>query len=240
MRNIRNLFFILFILFCASLLSAEQFSGDDLDITLIIIGQGDPIYSYWGHTGLIVENHKTGRNLFYDFGNFSFEERDFIRNFVMGRLIYIAAAKASKSYLRYVITENRTITAYTLDISPEKKIEVAAALNQIVMPENRNYLYHHYEDNCSTRIRDYLDMAVDGQLEAASNFSADTTYRHSFLRFTSQNTAASWFLSFLQGADIDKPVTVWQAMYLPAVMEDFVSGFTYLNDEGEDIPFVLN
>ena len=35
------------------------------------------------------------------------------------------------------------------------------ALEDDIRPENRYYLYHHYKDNCVTRLRDHIDVASD-------------------------------------------------------------------------------
>ena len=32
-------------------------------------------------------------------------------------------------------------------------------------PENATYRYNYYTDNCSTRVRDVIDLAVDGNLK---------------------------------------------------------------------------
>lgn len=231
--------FIIFFFFAASFqtfASAESFNN--LEVRLLIIGPGDPVYSYWGHTGLAIKDLNRGTDLFFDFGNFYFKDKDFFKNFAMGRLLYMAYAAYTEPYLKSVIRENRTITEYNLNLSTQAKREMYEALLVKTKPENRTYLYHHYKDNCSTRIRDYLDAAVGGQLKEKSSIPAQTTFRNSFLRFTSGNKLVGTALSLLQGTPIDRDISKWEAMFLPEVMGNYVETFTYRNDAGQEIPLI--
>ena len=47
-----------------------------------------------------------------------------------------------------------------VDLTPEEAMHVAKSLGTNVLPENRMYRYHHYNDNCSTRPRDIIDAAI--------------------------------------------------------------------------------
>ena len=210
----KKLIFILLILFSLIPLQAET-AEKEWKCHLLTIGPGDPLYIWFGHTGLIVENTLTGRALFYDFGNFSFQEDHFYRNFAMGRLIYSSVGVSARSYLNYIVRENRDVTLQTLNLSQESIRKMAEYLNWKVQPGNNTYLYHHYLDNCSTRIRDLIDEAVGGQLKAATEGSAGTSFRRSFRRYSSHNWGGDWLLSFLQGRTIDRDITYWDTMFLP-------------------------
>lgn len=219
-------------------LPAEETQGKDLDVRLIVIGQGDPVYSFWGHTGLAIRDNVKKTDIFFDFGNFYFEEDHFFRNFALGRLLYMAYAAYTQPYLQTVVKENRTIDEYDLNLPDDAKLKMYKALIWKSRPENRTYLYHHYNDNCSTRIRDYINDAVGGQLKEQTEKISRTTFRRSFLRFTSHKKLIGWGLSLLQGMPIDKKVTLWQEMFLPAVLEEVVRDFSYRDDGGNIIPLV--
>ena len=66
-----------------------QPTADRLVIKLATIDPGAELTSWWGHTGLIVEDTLTGRSLFYNYGLFSFEQDNFVLNFIRGRLILL-------------------------------------------------------------------------------------------------------------------------------------------------------
>jgi hypothetical protein len=229
--------------------------GDELVLKIAVMGPGDELYFWWGHVALVIENTATGIERFYDWGVFSFDAEHFFTNFAMGRLIYCCmVSRASANYNNY-IAHNRDITIYTLDLDSEAKEEVWLFVENNVLPENRDYLYHHFRDNCATRIRDIIDLAVNGQFRDEFGESPGRyTLRQHVRRHTWFSPFFDWFLNFLMGQNIDEPITVWQEMFLPseigARIEDFsyidasggerdlVSSVTYLN-EAEGRPEVL-
>src|SRR5512136_833896 len=66
--------------------------GEYLQIKLVTIDPGDELTMWWGHTALIVEDLRFNTSLFYNYGIFSFEQENFLKNFAMGRLIFWVAA----------------------------------------------------------------------------------------------------------------------------------------------------
>lgn len=230
--------FLFFLISASAFVHSQDLSGEELDVRLFVIGQGDAVYSYWGHTGLAIRDNINERDVFFDFGNFYFGDDNFFTNFAIGRLLYIAYANYTESYTRSVLTSERNMTEYVLNLSPDAKTEMYNALIEKSRPENRTYLYHNYFDNCSTRIRDYIDRAVGGELKRQTEMRGSSTYRESFLRFTSHNKLVGSALSILQGQPIDEKISLWEEMFLPAVMGDVVSELTYRDARGREIPLV--
>ena len=229
--QVKKQFLTLLLIFL--ILPAALFSGERAwNCSLVTVGPGDPLYIWFGHTGLILENRETGRSYFYDFGNFSFESEHFYRNFAMGRLIYSAVGVSARAYMNYIVNENRDVTVQTLDLPEEAVAEMAAYLNWKVQPGNNTYLYHHYLDNCSTRIRDLIDLAVEGQLKEATDKPAGISFRGSFRRYSSHSWWADWLLSFLQGRTIDREITIWDTMFLPDELMKQVGHLMIATDGG--------
>ncbi|MBN1835441.1 MAG: DUF4105 domain-containing protein, partial [Spirochaetales bacterium] len=138
----------------------------DLTVVLATIDPAAPVYTWWGHTALIIEDTRLGESRLYNYGLFTIEREDFVANFAMGRLWFQVGAAQPRRELEYNARMNRSIRLQTLDLAPNKKLEMAEFLERNILPENRVYLYDHYYDNCATRVRDVIDKAVDGQLFA--------------------------------------------------------------------------
>ena len=224
-------FLILLQLLCITLfLSADE---EKLSCALLTVGPGRELYTWFGHTGIIIENEK-GRGKFYDFGNFSFESDDFYWDFGMGRLNYLKIGVSSRAYLNYIVREDRDVTLQRLDIPQEKIRQMRDSLEEGIRPGNNIYLYHHYMDNCSTRPRDILNEAVNGTLKEATDTPTGTSFRNSFRRYSSHAFFTDWLLSFLQGRTIDRDVTVWETMFLP---DELMKHVDMLNVNGR--PLVL-
>jgi hypothetical protein len=214
--------------------SAEGYPADDpLVIKLAVIGPGDELYFWWGHIGLIVEDYERGRVRFYDWGVFSFENENFFVNFALGRLLYSCMATSIEWNLGNYLATNRDITLYTLDLPASAKEELAAFAEWNIRPENKDYFYHQFRDNCATRVRDILDTAVEGQFKARYGEAPGRyTLRQHVRRHTYFNPFFDWILNFWMGQDIDTPITIWEEMFLPAEIGMRALEFSYTGSDG--------
>jgi len=228
-RRIAYLFILFFI--CTAVLFAQS---EKLTLRIAVIGPGDKIYFRWGHIALMVEDKSAGYSHFYDYGIFSFNYDNFVYNFAFGRLLYMCAvSRAQRNFEIYKYT-NRDIILYTLDLPDETKIKVRnyAAFN--VLPENCQYFYHHFRDNCATRIRDIIDIATDGQFSAQyADAPSRFTYRQHVRRHLYYSPLTDWFLNFLMGQVIDVPIKEWDDMFLPSEVASRINDFWYTDINGE-------
>jgi hypothetical protein len=234
--------FCLFTLLCflaaGTVLFAQAAGPDDpaddpLVIKLAVIGPGDELYFWWGHIGIIVEDHARGRSRFYDWGVFSFENENFFVNFALGRLLYSCMATTVERNLGNYLATNRDITLYTLDLPASAKREIASFAEWNILPENRDYFYHHFKDNCATRVRDILDNALEGRFKARYGEAPGRyTLRQHVRRHTYFNPFFDWILNFWMGQDIDVPITVWEEMFLPAEIGMRALEFSYTGPGG--------
>lgn len=207
--------------------------AEDLDsyhIDLVTTTKGDDVYSWFGHSGLMI-TYPDGRQILFDYGLFAFDD-DFYGNFAMGRLWYSVSASYARYHISDAQAENRTVSYVRLKLSPEKKKAVINFLANNVQPENSHYLYHYYLDNCATRIRDIINYAVDGQLKTWSEVQAGTTFRKEADRCLSVNAFWDYLLNFLQSGQIDQPISLWDEMFLPAVLEKAVIDFGLSEEQG--------
>lgn len=210
-------------------------TGDDLTLRVALIGPGDELYFWWGHIGLLVEDRVSGHALFFDWGHFSFDAENFFLNFAFGRLIYSCMVSLAEPNFNYYIRTNRDIILYTLDLPAESIERVMLFAEYNMRPENRDYLYHHFRDNCATRIRDIIDIAVDGQFKAAfGEMPSRFTLRQHVRRHTWFNPFFDWILNFWMGQDIDRPITVWDDMFLPSEVTLRISDFRFIDRYGQE------
>jgi hypothetical protein len=228
--KIRFLISVVALLLCGASLFAQD---DRLTLKIAVTGPGDQLYFWWGHVALVIEDSAKGTTLFYDWGVFSFDEKDFFVDFAFGRLVYLCTvSSAERNFARYTET-NRDITVYTLDLPSETKEKIKRLVEDNVRPENRSYKYHHFYQNCSTRIRDILDIAVNGQLKQEfGDAPGRYTLRQHVRRHTWFSPFMDWILNFFMGQDIDVPITVWDEMFLPSEVGARILDFSYVDENG--------
>ncbi|MDR3336711.1 MAG: DUF4105 domain-containing protein, partial [Treponema sp.] len=98
-----------------------------------------------------------------------------------------------------------------------------------------DYYYHHFKDNCATRIRDIIDLATDGQFkEAFGEAPGRYTLRQHVRRHTWFSPFFDWLLNFLMGQDIDTSITVWDEMFLPQEIGNRMLYFRYTDVFGAE------
>lgn len=215
---------------------------DSYTISLLTISQGGPLYSWFGHSAFLVQT-PTGRNIAFDYGTFSFSSDDFIKNFIMGRLWFVCLSSYADLRMAELEDDGRSATTVVLPLSPAQKKAIVRFMDENTSHENRDYLYHHYKDNCATRLRDIIDRATDGDFKKWAQSQRGYTFRQQASRALSRNRFIQWGLEFLQSSMIDKEATLWDEMFLPdvlekAVMEYFGLKSTVVVDNGSLYPSV--
>lgn len=212
--------------------------AEDLQIKLVTIAPGPETYAWWGHTAIVVEDQRLHTARFYNYGLFSFHLENFYLNFAFGRLIFEVGASNAAWELAYYSRINREIRIQVLNLSPAKRLQMARFLENNILPENREYLYDHYFDNCSTRIRDLIDRMVDGELASITAKSSPLSLRRLTRRYTYKYFFMDWLLMFLMGRSIDQPINEWDEMFLPDELEKYVDRVEYRDEQGNIIPLV--
>lgn len=211
--------------------------GEDLAISLVTFGPGDEIASWFGHSALVVEDRRLGAGRLYNYGMFSFDQTMLAR-FAMGRLTFWVSEDPVAGTLQFYLREGRDVRIQELNLSPAQRLEVARVLATNALPQNRDYLYHHFRDNCATRPRDVIDRALGGQLQRASSAPARMTLRDHARRHTAVSPPMSLLLDFLMNDEIDRPISVWDEGFLPSELERQVAELRYLNQSGQLVPLV--
>jgi len=212
---------------------------EDLSVFLVTFGPGSDVPSWFGHGALGVEDKRLHRSWLYNYGMFSFDETMLAR-FVMGRLWFWVAETSVPGTFRLYKNEGRSVRVQTLALEPEKAAALAKALAVNTLPENRHYRYHHYDDNCSTRLRDIVDQAIGGQLHQATQAPARMTLRDHTRRYTAVFAPLSLLLDFWMNDEIDRPIAQWDEAFLPDELEAQLAKLQYVNASGQRVPIVAS
>jgi len=211
--------------------------GEDLAISLVTFSPGDDVASWWGHGSLVVEDRRLGQARLYNYGMFSFDST-MLSRYAMGRLeFWVAEAGVTGTYRAYR-SANRDVRVQELNLTPEQRVEVGRLLATNVLPENRDYLYHHYNDNCVTRLRDMVDRAIGGQLQEAAKAPGRMTLREHTRRYTAVSPPMSALLDFLMNDEIDRPITRWEEAFLPDELERQLASLQVTGPDGQKAPLV--
>lgn len=148
--------------------SASVTASDRYVISLLTFGPGDAIFERYGHNAIRVQDRVTGSDLAYNWGMFSFEEPGFLRRFLSGETRYWVAAFPSQPLIEAYRAQDRATVEQVLALTPAQAEALAIAVARNARPEFREYRYDYFRDNCSTRARDALDLALGGSCGRSS------------------------------------------------------------------------
>jgi hypothetical protein len=188
-------------------------------INVLTMGQGDELFARFGHIALMVDDKQTRTRKCYNFGTFDFADPSLRVRYARGFLIYWLSVGSYAEMVRRYRYMNREVTLRTLDLTAEQGAEVARRLDVNARPENREYAYRHYLDNCCTRIRDLLDDVLGGAISSGRDEQpTERTYRYWTDRALHGLPVMQAMILFSLGPAIDRPITRWDEQFLPEVL----------------------
>ena len=188
---------------------------------LATFGPGQIYWERFGHNAIWLREPAVGLDHTFNFGYFNFEQENFFLNFIQGRMLYFSVAQPASREFEFYRQVNRSIRLQKLNLSTPQFQQLRDYLLNEVKLENRNYRYDYYLNNCSTRIRDALDIALDGALSARTKaVPANQNFRDQTRRLTQMQF---WYYLGLElglGSPADRAVSRWDEMFIPMVVAD--------------------
>ena len=207
-------------------ISAFAFSQTDssiqqscpIRISLLTCTPGQELYSTFGHSAIRIVNSADNTDLVFNYGTFDFDDPDFYKKFIKGKLLYFVSVDSLSSFLREYQYFKRGVTDQAINISCEEKQKMLAALFENVKEENKYYRYNFNYDNCTTRLRDIMEKATGKQLQTKNILPhSNTTFRHLIHDYLNKG-GQYWSklgIDILLGSPLDKKITNPEAMFLP-------------------------
>ncbi|MCS6900745.1 MAG: DUF4105 domain-containing protein [Myxococcales bacterium] len=212
--------------------------GDEYTISVLTFGPGDHPFFKFGHNAIWVHDARRHTDRVYNFGTFAFDSPALIPVFLKGKLRYWLSVQSLRSTIEVYRRENRTIDAQELALSPPLRKRIVDALEENAKPENRYYKYDYYRDNCSTRVRDAVDQVTGGKVREAAGGPARMTWRAHTMRLVADDWPVYLGLQVAMGDMIDKPITVWDEMFLPARLQEMLREVKIPGEDGQSVPLV--
>lgn len=189
-----------------------------VDFYLITVDVGDQVWDNFGHTALRVVDRNTRSDLVFNWGLFdaSVGNVTFASNFLRGILNYqLGVSPPSWEFGRYE-REQRSVWQDRINLSNAQKETLYKRLAWNLREENIVYSYQYFFDNCTTRVRDYLNEALGGRLAEENRALARTTFRDEVQSHYASIPPVAVSLDILMNGRIDRRMTQWEELFLPA------------------------
>lgn len=207
---------------------------------LMTYGTAERVEEQFGHNAIWIRDPARGIDEIYNFGFFDFDQPDFYRDYLFGEMVYFALARSPEDELAYYRWRDRSVRAQLLNLEPEAIRRLTDWLEARVQPETRDFRYDYYFNNCSNRVRDALDFAFDGALSAYSKpRPASADFRTHTRRLVQDDFPLYLGIEAGLGRMADRPRSVWEEMFLPAVVAETVAAMRIATPGGESLPLVV-
>ena len=189
---------------------------DSVEISLLTCQPHDEVYSLYGHTAIRLQDHrKKGFDYAFNYGVFNFKAPFFVARFVFGLTDYELGAYPYSLFLQEYQHFGSMVTEQVLNLTPEEKARLYAALMENIRPENSVYRYNYFYNNCTTKARDIIEQCISGKIEYAERKDYAPTYRDMVHDMTQNNPWSRWGNDLLLGIKADQATDQRQQEFLP-------------------------
>lgn len=237
-KRMASLFLSLFLLSFSFQLTAQVQLSDSTTISLLTASPWNgAVYALFGHTAIRVQDDSTGIDAVYNYGFFDPSQPHFIYHFVRGRTDYILGVTSFGEFLYEYSAKGQQVVQQELNLSMAEKQQLYHALYQNALPENREYRYNYFYDNCATRPRDMVEKYTNGVVHYPPA-GREQSYRDLLHETLLNYPWYSFGIDLLIGSEADRTIDVRQKMFMPAYLMDSFEGAQIRKNDTLSIPLV--
>ena len=213
----KTCFFILFLFITLQEIQSQELKLSVYsEISIITVGPGEVLFETFGHSAIRVKDSVLGMDTIFNYGLFDFNQPNFYLNFVKGKLIYKIGKQSFQNFVASNNYQKRWMKAQVLNLSQIEKQKMFQLLEVNSYPENANYLYDPYFNNCATKLRDITKEILGDQIQFPTSYSnEDYTMRQLMNKELPWNTWGNFGINLALGSTLDKAITAEEYMYLP-------------------------
>ncbi len=185
-------------------------------VSVLTCGAGSDLYTTFGHTAFRIQDLSLGIDHVFNYGTFNFNPPGFYVDFAKGKLIYKLSGQKLPNFLYTYQLENRWVKEQILALSLAEKQKLFEYLQHNNLPQNKDYAYDFFYDNCATKIRDVLKEVLGKELVFHEDYLDEQfTFRELIHQNLHPNSWSAFGIDLALGSVIDKTASVEDHMFLP-------------------------
>ncbi len=190
---------------------------DRLTFYLLTVDTGDHVWDNFGHTALRVIDTSNGTDLVFNWGLFDASAGllPFGWRFLQGDMEYQLGTFPTEWELSRYRREQRTVWQERINLTAPQKTRLYRRLAWNLRDENVSYDYDYFRDNCTTRVRDYLDEALSGALYEATQGRGSGSWREQVRAHYRSLPPVALGVDVLLNGRVDAVMSRWESLFLP-------------------------
>ena len=206
-----------------------QYLSDKAQISVLTYSPVSTIHTVFGHSSIRVYDPINRLDLVYNYGMFDYNAPNFLLNFVRGKMLYSLGVQDFRQVVEYSKYRNQELYEQVLNLDAREKQDIYLYLQNNLKPENRNYYYDFFYDNCATRIRDILDETTNISYDTAAVYK-DVTFRDLLQEYTPSKPWMEFGIDLILGLPVDKTAAFEHQMFLPDYLNKSLAVATIATD----------
>ena len=193
-------------------------------IELVTMGVGSLIWERHGHIALCVRQRDPREDACYNYGIGDFHEPlKMTWGFFRGANSFWVGKMNPDEMLAIYRYADRSIWVQPLPLDAAQKQQVIDKLEHDILDENKYYAYDHFDDNCTTRIRDIIDNVTGGALKSMTDDTGGRTYRDLARDGFFGMRIPLLITDIAMGRSTDRVPSYWERMFLPQYLREAVA-----------------
>ena len=224
-----RLFLLLICVLTLNSAIGQQLSSE-AKVSVLTIGPGSSLNDAFGHSAFHIQDPSQNIDLVFNYGVYDFDTPNFYTKFAQGKLNYLIGVNYFDDFILSYKRQNRTVQTQELNLNSEQKQALFDYLLTNYKPENREYLYDFFYNNCATKIRDVLGTALDTKIVYNAPVNLESkTFRTLIQDNLETNSWGSLGIDIALGSVIDQTATPEEYMFLPEYIHTFFGEATFSN-----------
>ncbi len=223
-----------------SLLITQIAMGQDAPyVYLATMEPGPEFWERFGHNAIVISPQSYEQGQFagaasFNFGYFDFQQPNFIGNFARGKMEYMGLVQNAADDINGYVRNGRRVTLQKIALNDAQIAKLQAHLIAQTNPPNDRYRYDYFRYNCSSKVRDALNVALDGTMQSALlGRSHGYTFRSLGLAHAQ---SVPWMYLGIHaglGPSTDRPLSLYEELFIPELLKRAVANLRLPDQSGQ-------
>lgn len=193
-------------------------------VVLVTMGIGSLIWERHGHIALCVLEQDVANDACYNYGVGDFHDPAAMAwGFFRGTHSFWVEKMEPEHMLQVYRYFDRTVWAQIIPLTPDQVQQVIKKLEIDILEMNKYYAYDHFDDNCTTRVRDILDNATGGSLHKLTGDEDGKTFRDLARDGFYGMKLPLIITDIAMGRSTDRVPDYWERMFLPQYLREAIA-----------------
>jgi len=216
-------------LFGLTTLLSGQYLSEKAQISVLTYEPLSTIHTVFGHSAIRIYDPINQINKVYNYGMFDYDAPNFTLNFIKGNMLYSLGVQDFNQVVAYSQYRNQSLEEQILNLNDTEKQDIYLLLENNLKPENKDYYYDFFYDNCATRIRDILDETTNITYDTAQVYKA-ITFRDLLQEYTVAKPWLEFGIDIILGLPVDETAAFEHQMFLPDYLNKSLNSATITTD----------